>query len=247
MTKLFDDTVEQETPVVEIPDDIPLKPFLERYHDDKGIAKAIVEKDNFIATLKKENADLRAENLSRQRVEETVDRLLASKNTPPVTEVVTDPTGKTAELPQTNATGLTQEQVMRILEDNENKKREATNVAETQRLLKESFGPEWQKMLIERGKALGETKEFFDSLARRNPQAVLALLGGEKKAAPAAQPTLFAGGVNTTQQSLNTQSGVRNKSYYDKLRKDMNVKILPNHIQVQMHADALKLGEAFFQ
>lgn len=246
MTKLFEDDLEDEIEVETIiPDDEPLKPFMEKYHDQKGVAKAIVEKDTFINKLKRENAELRAENLTRSKVEETVDRLLSSRATPSSEPAVTDPANPTNE---GKPTGLTEEQVLKMIEATEAQKKSAENVNLTKKLMVEAFGAGWQNILVQRAKDLGESKEFFDVLAQRNPQAVLKLVGAPEVQGEKKQPSLFNGGLNTTSDMLKGGNAgtLRNQAYYDNLRKTMKVNFLPSNLQAQMHKDAIAQGPAFF-
>lgn len=244
MTKLFDDNVEETPEVVEIPADAPLKPFLDKYKDEVGIAKALLEKDRFIKQLQTETAGLRSELTTRSSVEEALDRLL-STNKPPSTPTATDPAG-TTNADASSVKGLTIEEVQRLLEEKEAKTRESANLALVKAKLTEVFGTSWQQELIKKGKEIGESAEFFEALAKKNPNALLAIVG--KPANQPQSPNLSQGSVNTTQQALGGTTGtVRNQSYYDNLKKTMKpAEYFSPKIQNQLHQDALKLGEAFF-
>ena len=244
MTKLFDDNVEETPEVVEIPADAPLKPFLDKYKDDLGIAKALLEKDRFIKQLQTETAGLRSELTTRSSVEEALDKLLAT-NKPQSTPAATDPAGN-AQANASSVNGLTIEEVQRLLEEKEAKTRESANLALAKAKLAEVFGASWQQELIKKGKEIGESAEFFEALAKKNPNALLAIVG--KPVTPPSTPSLTQGSVNTTQQALNGMQGnVRNKTYYDNLKKTMKpAEFFSPKVQNQLHQDALKLGNAFF-
>ncbi len=244
--KLFDDNLDDNEEVIQIPDDDPLKPFKEKYHDDKGIAKALVEKENFINQLKKETAGLRSELASRSKVEETVDRLLSMKTTdsnsnPPAQNGGQPATSNASETKQ----GLTIEEVEALLTKRQADAQAAQNLEVTKQKLQETYGNDWQKVVAKKGKEIGESAEFFDALARKNPNALFALLGTPEKKPSA--PSLFDSTVNTTSQVLNTDSsGDRNFAYYEKIRKQNAAEYWSPRVQNQLHKDALRLGPAFF-
>lgn len=246
--KLFEDEEVVETNDIQIPEEEPLKPFLEKYKDPMGIAKALLEKDRFINQLKSETAGLRSELTTRSRVEETVDRLLNSKPNTQNTTVVTEPTVTNGTGDGSSTKGLTEEDVRKLLEAERAKLTAEKNVEIAKSKLQETFGANWQKVLIEKGKEIGESAEFFDALARKNPNALLALVGNAQAQKPASQPSLTGGSVNTTQTALGSgQSTVRNESYYKALKAKLGAaEFFKPAIQNQMHKDALEQGPSFF-
>lgn len=255
-----------DTSAVTIPDDKPLSPFLEKYKDEKGVAKAIVEKDSFIRRLQSETAGLRAEIASRGRVEDIVDRLLSSQNT-----TSRQPAGGTTNAagtgandggeapPNTQTSGLTEQDVLNLLARKEAEVISAANLRRTKEMLTEKFGDEWVAIIKKKAKEIGETPEFFDAIAKKNPQAVIALVSGESGAQtkpPQQTSALFnntaatATPQNTTARVLGsnarTNYGARTAAYYGKMKKDNPTVYWSPKIQNQMHNDALAQGPDFF-
>jgi len=242
----LDDDLIEET--VEIPEDNPLAPFMEKYHDEKGLAKAIVEKESFIQRLKRENAELRGEVTARSRVEDVVDKLLQTR--PQNTQ-----SNSGAQIPDENSNengsqitkGLTEDDVKRIMEHERAAAKAELNVKVTKDKLQELYGANWQKVLIAKGKELGESAEFFDALARKNPNAVIALVANTQMEKKPAGATLFNDGVNTTATALQqTNSAARNQAYYSKLKAADPKRYWTPAVQNQMHKDALAQGPSFF-
>lgn len=245
--KLFeDDLFEDEEEIVEVPEDNPLAPFVAKYHDEKGIAKALIEKDNFIKRLQRETAELRTEVAGRSRVEEVVDRLLSQKNQQPAgnqTQPNADDAGNgNGSIKQ----GLTEEDVRSILDGERNKLIAEQNVKTAKTKLQELYGDEWPKVVAKKGKEIGESREFFDALARKNPSALLAILGSPEK--KPGVPSMFDGTVNTTSAVLQSgESGtVRNYAYYNKLKAANPKDYMSPRVQNQMHKDAIAQGPSFF-
>ena len=245
--KLFEeDLFEDEEEVIEVSDDDPLAPFVAKYHDEKGIAKALIEKDNFIKRLRRETAELRTEVVGRSRVEEVVDRLLSQRNQPPAgnqSQPNADDAGSGNGLVKQ---GLTEEDVRSILDGERNKLIAEQNVKTAKAKLQELFGDDWVKVVAKKGKEIGESQEFFDALARKNPNALIAMLG--VPSAKPREPALFDGTVNTTSTVLNTGGGntVRNQAYYNKLKATNAKDYWTPRVQNQMHKDAIDQGPSFF-
>lgn len=241
MTKLFEDIDQDEVDII-IPEDEPLKPFLEKYKDPMGIAKSLVEKDRFIKQLQSENAGLRVDAVTRKTVEETVDRLLQR----PPTQIPNPPletsSGSQPNL-QPASNGVSLEDVEKLLNEKEQSVKAKANADYARKELEKLYGPEWVSQVKAKAKELGESMEFIDSLAQTKPNVLLKLFTQPTKAS---QPSLFTG-ENTTQQTLSLGTTTqRTMKYY----QDMKAKNLTQYnspkVQNQMHLDALQLREAFF-
>lgn len=245
--KLFNDDDLDDNEEVEINEDDPLAPFVAKYHDEKGIAKALLEKDNFIKRLQREAAELRTEVVTRSRVEEAVDRLLTKQpNTPSSNPPVTNSGDDEGNGNGSQKQGLSEADVRAIMEGERNKLIAEQNVATAKAKLTELYGEDWPKVVAKKGKEIGESTEFFDALARKNPNALLAMLGAPEK--KPSGPTLFEGTVNTTSTVLKTGEGTsqRNQSYYNKLKSTSPKDYWSPRVQNQMHKDAIALGPSFF-
>lgn len=244
--KLFDDADDQTDVDIEIPADAPLRPFLEKYKDEAGLAKALLEKERFIRQLKDETAGLRSELTTRKSVEERLDQFLQTRNQQPPSNGGTPPLGNGDANANSPTNGLTLEDVQRLLEERTAASVASQNLNTAKAKLAEKFGSDWQKVLIDKGKEIGESQEFFEALAKKNPQALLALVGSPKS--EPSNPNLTSGNVNTTQQALGSgvNGTVRNKAYYDAIKQKNATEYWSPRVQNQMHVDAMKLGEAFF-
>lgn len=245
--KLFDDDLleDDEIETVTIPEDEPLKPFLDKYKDESGLAKAILEKENFINKLKRENAELRVDMQGRSKVEEIVDRLLSQRNKNEEDGGNTN-TNQNPPNDSSSVKSLTEEDVQKILDRERSRIQAEANITKSKQMLEETFGADWQKVIARKGKEIGESREFFDAMAAKNPNALLALLGPPQK--QTSSQSLFESSVNTTALTLDSQSntGVRNKKFYDTLKVKDPAKYRTPAIQVQMHKDAIAQGVSFF-
>ena len=243
MTKLFTDDDLEETPEIEIPDDAPLKHFLEKYKDEKGVAKAIVEKDTFITRLQRENAEFRAKQVNEGNVAEIVDRLLASRTPTPIPELGNQPGSQQSEQPQSTS-GISIADVEKLLAQKEQQTAAQINAGVVRQELEKLYGPNWVSEVKKKAKDLGESLEFMETLAQTKPAVMLKLF---TPATDAPRATLFNSSVNTTAATLNAgQVTQRTMKYYKDMRSKDPVKYNTPGVQNQMHKDALQLREAFF-
>ena len=120
------------------------------------------------------------------------------------------------------------------------------NVERVANRLIELYGDEDKANQIVRTKAteLGVSVEFLEEVAAKSPKAFFSQLGVDEKTTAPAGPT--KGDVNTSafQNNSNTLKPGTYK-FYEQMRKD-NPTVWAK-IQPQIHADALKMGAAFFE
>lgn len=243
MTKLFTDTDLEDPVEVVIPDDAPLSPFIEKYKDEKGVAKAIVEKDTFIARLQRENAEFRAKQVNEGNVAEIVDRLLASRTTTPNPELGNQPGSQQSEQPQTPS-GLSIADVEKLLAQKEQQLSAKTNAEQVRQKLEGLYGDNWVSEVKKKAKEIGESLDYMEVLAQTKPAVMLKLF---TPATEAPKPTLFNSSVNTTAATLGAQTPTdRTMKYYNALKAKNSAEYWKPAVQNQMHKDALRLGEKFF-
>ena len=242
MTKLFTDTDLEDPVEIVIPDDAPLTPFIEKYKDEKGVAKAIVEKDTFIARLQRENAEFRAKAVNEGNVAEIVDRLLASRTPTPTPELGTPPGSQQSEQP--TPSGLSIADVEKLLAQKEQQNAAKTNAGLVRNELEKLYGDNWVNEVKKKAKEIGESLDYMEVLAQTKPAVMLKLF---TPATEAPKPTLFNSSVNTTAAVLGANApSDRTMKYYNALKAKNSAEYWKPAVQNQMHKDALRLGEKFF-
>lgn len=246
MTKLFDDNTSTT-----IEEELPEDPFQHLVGDDKkfktpqDLAKAKLESDRFIEQLKGELAGIREELNTRIKVSDAVDKLLSKPAVAPAIDSGTPPQSPQGGEGTRTVQPLSLDDVENLLKQREAQVKAEANVARTRELLQQTYGNEWKQKLSQKLTELGESQEFFQSLAERNPNAVISMLGAPQPKAK--EPSLFGSSVNTTNQTLTGKTdGVKNKAYYDAIKaKDPRTYWTPK-VQNEMHEQAIKLGDSFF-
>lgn len=247
---------------LEIPDNDPLSVLVgdgKKYKTPADLVKAVVAKDQFITRLKGENAELRVDLKTKDRVEQTVDQLLRANNVNPVVAQVPQNTqgspGDNVDNPQNLANkSLTAEQVKELIEADRKQTKAQNNIEAARKQLVDLYGSQSAALeaVKKTGIAIGESQEFFDALAARNPNVLISLVSKtqEPKVKKSDnQLSLFNDGVITQSTSGGDKlsvNGVRTKAFYDNLKKQNISQYWSAQTQAQMHKDAIALGPNFF-
>lgn len=214
-----------------------------KFKDLAALARAKAESDAFVSHLTSELKELKQELNTRSRLEEVVTRLTESRSVtpsnvqdPPAREENREPQGLTAE--------ALEELLNRKLTERDTRTAKERNVESAKAELLKSFGPDYINILKTKAAELGTSTDWFNNLAAENPKALMALVGappqrqesGDIMSPPRSQ-------VSTT---FIPQSTDRDKAYYDKIKRDNPSQYWHKDTQVQMHKDAMRLGERFF-
>lgn len=208
-----------------------------KYRDPDAVAKALVEKDNFIEQLKRETAELRNRPPVADRSQEILDRLEALNRVEPVTE-------RQAITPapeRTEVKGLSEEDVFRLMGEREKQAKATTNINTVKAALREKYGENYPQALKSMAEKNGLGQNFLDRMAAESPQALLNLMATEKP------EKMFTPPASVVQPGFVPTSGnPRTESYYEKLKTTDRKTYLSQPVQNQMMKDAMALKEAFY-
>ena len=225
-----------------------------KFKDIEALAKGKVLSDSFIEQLKEENrrmrdekARLEAEMQSKTRLEEFM-RELKNKGSSEMNSGVNQPDenpndSKSVEVDY-NAI------VAKTLAEIEQRKRAEdaqTAISKVVNAAQKTYGSTWKEDLKKLGAEIGMDPETMDVWAKRNPDAVVKLIttAAPNRAEPTKDlsPTINSSGFNTQ-----SPVGLRNYAYYNKIKAKDPVAFRNNkELQIQMHKDAQKLGDKFFE
>jgi len=212
----------------------------------EDLAKGKQESDIFISSITKENKEIRAEYQklrdelqSRANLADLVDKLEKIKEA----SVSNDDSKDIVN--ETGTPGVKPEDIERLVSSQVNniktqEKREA-NLNLVRNKLQERFGTNYStKELASR---IGVDEDYFVQTAANHPQMLIKTLGldapkGEQFQSPPA---------SSRQLGFKPDSTERTEAYYKKLAAEKGVNIyLDRDISLQMHKDAQRLGEKFF-
>lgn len=214
----------------------------------KALARGKVEADAYIPVLEKRLDDLRAdylkirdENVSRARLEDLIEQLSASKQLASseenqnANEVNTKPVIDPNEIKNIFSSQI---------REYENTKKEQENANLVRNKLQERFGSNYKSVLKEQVETLGLTEDFVNDLARKHPKLLFKTLGVDENN----QQENFQAPPRSSQQrtdSFAPKTEKRTWSYYEKMRKENPKQYYDPKIAVQLHRDAIDLGDAF--
>lgn len=154
----------------------------QKYTSVEDAIKALQHSQEFIETLKREKQEIAA----KLKAQEELEKLLAPKTQAP-TPVVD------------SAAVLKPEDVVAVIESRERALTARKNIESVKAVFAQQFGAESTTELVKRVEQAGITKELADKMAAETPDALLKLLGVEKK-----EPTtgsVVKGAVNTEKLS----------------------------------------------
>ncbi len=198
----------------------------EREYTIESAKTKIEHADEHIKTLEKENADLR--NTSG-KIDEVLDALKPSNDT---------------NKDQQTKPGLSQDDVLSLIEQNDAAKVAKDNRIEVGRLMTERFGDKVQDKITEIGNQLNLGAKTLQSLAEKSPKAFMALF--PESNAGQNESSSSTGTINSEAVNMATPDE-GTYAYYEKIRKDNPKLYNKAATQKRMLQDAERLGpDAFF-
>ncbi len=210
-----------------------------KYADPDAVAKKIVHADKHITNLETEMAELRAELQARTTLEAMMNKLQA----PATTERAADTTRQ--ELGSENAPEKVDlaTEVQKLLKMEKDKDKRETNVNQVRQALKDRFGENYNAKLNEIAEALEVTPKFLSDMGTSSPAGLLKLVDSVAKP-EINKPGLPKGTNDLGRAVLNPQT--KNKAYFDNIRKTDLEAYFSRKVQVEMHEQALRLGNQFY-
>lgn len=219
-----------------------------KFKDEQALARAKAESDSFIERMKAENEKLRLELQKSETAEEILKKIQES-SVPKAT-----PQTPSSNQPESRpSSSLSQEDLDRLIEEKMKVRESETKADQNYRQVVEALTAAWGSHnlvteLSKKAMELGMDKKELESYARTNPKAFLKLVDvNSTPSQQQARARVPESSVNTSSFG-NSNNGVKNKAYYDKLRKEMgNSAFFSPKIQNEMHQQAIALGSKFFE
>jgi hypothetical protein len=208
-----------------------------KYKTPDELAKAKIHADRHIETLEQTLEALRADLNTRITLEEFMTKVSSKDGAPQVVE----PSASNV-VPPANTDALTPEKVLELVRAEEAKKARAANTEFVKQELTKKYGGDYLNSLNAKTAELGLTPKQVQEMAATAPKALLALFDKPAPAptAPVAPPR---NAINSAAQP--PLSNERDAAYYKNLLKTDPRKYWSRDVQIQMHDDALRLGDNF--
>lgn len=215
-----------------------------KFKSFKDLEKSKIESDRYISHLEERLDEMREdylkardENTSRARLEDLIDQL---QNRQPTTS------SKEPKAKEVTKPSIDPEEFDSHFSAKMKQIKQQENFNSVMGKLKEQYGETYETVLKNRMADLDLDVQFIDDLARNRPKAFFKALGlDQPQLAPMKDP--FATPIRTQHRSdsFAPQVEKRTWSYYQKLRKENPKLYTDPKTQVQMHNDALALGDEF--
>jgi hypothetical protein len=212
------------------------------------LAKGKVEADAFILTLQNTiNSladELKQANVSAERKTHLENLMSSLTNTTKPGE--TKPANQPSEGSNQPATTLSHDDVVKIVEAREAAALKARNLANALAPVRKLYGEKTDEVIASKAASLGLTVEALQNLAAQSPAAFLNVVGVNNKD-NSTRPMAAHNSVNSVGTPTGGDTQVRNKAYYDNLRKEQGSWKFASDakLQVQLHKDMQALGDAW--
>ena len=204
-----------------------------KYKTPEDLARAKLHSDKFIEQLKAENAEMRTELTTKERLQDVLDKLVQrpvekqEDNLPPPVKAP-DPVN-------------IEELIERKLAERSDSSTKELNRQRVARELEAAWGADWKKVLGSRQRELSLSKEQLQGIAETSPEGFLKIVNTTRPAT----------GTNAPPQSSNNAfrpvgNTRRDQAYYDNIKKTDPKLYWDSKTQTQRFKDAAELGPAFF-
>jgi hypothetical protein len=220
-----------------------------KFASPEDLAKGKLEGDAFILKVTDENKELRkiVEDLNRKVELATARASITNQPTlqPDGSGQPASGTSPTAPV-QPTAAGLSAEDVRKLIEESKQQEQASENIRRIDSTLNKVLGSDAGAFVKQKATELGLSASELYRLAAQSPQAVLNMLGINPNTSQSTGSMYVAKGGGAVPGVNN--GPVRNKKYYDTLRKEMgHVKFATDaKLQLGMHKDAQALGDDFY-
>lgn len=218
-----------------------------KFRDEEALARGKWESDQYIKTLEEKLDAMNKELGTRMSIEDFLktqkerNNVSSPQGNPPVNEQLVPDASKKESLTKDDIASIVRE----ALTVEQTKANRNVNISEAKKAMADVWGASASTKINEAVDRLGLGKDFLNDIAARSPKAFLELVGATK------QETKGNNNSPPVNQHRQPQSGynpnVRNKLWWDELKKTNPKEYLNEANTVKRHKDALAMGPAFFK
>jgi hypothetical protein len=212
-----------------------------KYKDVNALAQSVLYKDDHIAKIERENAALRQQVQQSLSLEEFLDKVKVPSHQAP-----SSPSNPDEGQQERNDISIEQIEALveKRLQTKAQEHDQINNLKYVQSEAQKQLGQNYKRLFRDRAKELGESEEDLMKLAAVKPKVFLELMIPQKS--EPVMPTMPRSEMDLGKTAM-PQGQVRNMAWYKALKKSDPATYNSQKVQVQMHKDALALGEKFFQ
>lgn len=214
-----------------------------KFQTAEDLAKGKKDADVYIASLLERLDTIKGEyeTVSQKAAKTEALENLLNKLTKKEEDTVTDSTEK--GIPENlgnQPQALSQDDIVKILEAREASQQADRNKNEAIAKVAKVYGDKTKEVLEARAVALGMTVDELTKLAERSPTAFVSLVG-----VSSTPSTVAMARGSSPAQGDTSSNGVRNKAFYDNLKKELGTMkfVMDSKLQAQLHRDMHALGD----
>lgn len=214
-----------------------------KYKTNQDAGRAIAEKESMIVSLLREKRELEEDLRSRQSLSEITDRLsrleTASKTSPSTER--TDPPETDGEKPEVDFDALVEKKLSQREQVNQQRK----NLIDVKEKLVASFGENYPAHVKKIARDLDMSEQELNVLAATKPKVFFKTIGLDDRKP---ETDVFTPPPSSRMNpGFKPSADTKNWKYYQDMRKSDPGKYHNPSTQLEIHRQAIKLGEAFYQ
>jgi hypothetical protein len=204
-----------------------------KYKTVEDLAKGYINADEFVETLKGENATLKEQLVKAKTVEDVLERLNKANERAPADQPVKVEAPDIARIVKETVTGLETQKVREM------------NLSLADRKMAELFGEKAQEVFNSYA-STPELKATLTQLASVSPDKFIAIF--DKRTEQNVSSSASTGGVNTAAFGMTKPavSDPSTKFFYDEMRRKQPQKYYSQEVQLAMHKAAQANPNKFF-
>jgi predicted ATP-dependent endonuclease of OLD family len=219
-----------------------------KFSDFKGLARSKVEADRHINNLEKELAELREDLSARVQVADLVKELQTLRNTQ--TEGNPDPMSNPDNTNSAENDQITSDDIEKLvtskLTEREAERQRNSNYESVKNTLTQAWGDSVAAKLKQAANDLGMTPAELDEFAKSRPKAFLRAVGADQPKREDSGSLFTQGDVSSAKFSGSNSSN-KNYAYFNKIRKEDPARYHSRAVQAEMHREAARQREKFYE
>ncbi len=216
-----------------------------KFKDDKELAKGKWYADEMLKTnnakmdqMREELLRLQEENAASKKLNEMLDQWQNRSQLPPETQTLIQDKSPSIDAKQIESL------IDNRMQEREQSRKHTDNLNYVKTKLTEQYGRDYNAALSQQMTDLGISETYLNDMAKTSPKALLKMLGIDET--PQVKDPFRAPPRNVMNQSqYKPPQEERTWSWYQKLKEENPKKWASRETNVQMHNDAIRLGERF--
>lgn len=216
-----------------------------KFKDTRELAKSKAHADSLIKLhetqmdqMREEMEKLRDENMAKAKLTDLLDQWQNREKAPPQKKTKDEDKSPSMDTKQIESLIDTR------LQDREQSRKQTDNYNFVKTKLIEQHGREYDKALSQQMSDLGIDEKYLNDMARNAPKALLKMLGIDENP-PVRDPFRAPPRSQMNQNQYKPLTQERTWDWYQKLKEANPKKYYTRETNVQMHKDALSLGDRF--